>query len=49
MNYQEMVRSQAKTSQQRFVQMLAQDFNFAPKIAPVILAEAESCLGSSEI
>lgn len=49
MNYQEMVRSQAKTSQQRFVQMLAQDFNFAPKIAQVILAEAQSCLhGTSE-
>ncbi len=49
MNYQEMVRSQAKTSEQRFVQMLAQDFNFAPKIAQVILAEAQSCLyGTSE-
>jgi hypothetical protein len=47
MNYQEMVRSQAKTPQQRFVQMLAQEFNFAPRIAQVILAEAQSCLHGS--
>jgi hypothetical protein len=47
MNYQEMVRSQAKTPQQRFVQMLAQDFNFAPRIAQVILAEAQSYLHGS--
>ena len=42
-------RLEAKTPQQRFVRMLEQDFQFAPKIAQVILEEAQACLlGQSE-
>ncbi len=35
-------RLQSKTGQQRFIQMLEQEFQFAPKIAQVILEEAQA-------
>ncbi len=38
-------RMQTKTGQQRFLQMLEQEFQFAPKVAQVILEEAETSLG----
>lgn len=37
-------RMQTKTAQQRFVQILEQEFQFAPKVAQVILEEAEASL-----
>ena len=37
-------RLQTKTPQQRFIQMLEQEFQFAPKIAQVILEEAQASL-----
>ncbi len=37
-------RLQSKTGQQRFIQMLEQEFQFAPRIAQVILEEAQTCL-----
>jgi len=37
-------RLQSKTPQQRFIQMLEQEFQFAPKIAQVILEEAQASL-----
>jgi predicted ArsR family transcriptional regulator len=43
-NETELDRYQAKTPEQRFLQILQQDFRYAPKIAEVILAEAQSCL-----
>jgi len=43
-NEPELDRCQAKTPEQRFLQILQQDFRYAPKIAEVILAEAQSCL-----
>lgn len=37
-------RLQAKSRKQRFLNMMQQEFNFAPKIAQAILAEAQDCL-----
>jgi biotin operon repressor len=43
-------RLEAKTPEQRFVRMLEQEFDFAPKIAQVILEEAQaSLLGKPEL
>jgi hypothetical protein len=44
MNPYELARLEAKTVQQRFSQMLQYDFNLAPKIAQVIMQEAEQFL-----
>jgi len=44
MNQDEMTRLQAKTPEQRLLSMLQQEFNFPPKIAQAILAEAQDCL-----
>ena len=43
-NETELDRYDAKTSEKRFLQILEQDFRYAPKIAEVILAEAQGCL-----
>ena len=43
-NETELDRYQAKTPEQRFLQILQQDFRYAPKIAEAILSEAQSCL-----
>jgi biotin operon repressor len=49
MNKDQVVRLQAKTPEQRFLNMLEKEFNQAPRIAQVILADAQSCLlGSSK-
>ena len=37
-------RLQAKSREQRFLNLMAQEFNFAPKIAQAILADAQDCL-----
>lgn len=37
-------RLQAKSREQRFLNMMQQEFNFAPKIAQAILADAQDCL-----
>ncbi len=37
-------RLQAKSRKQRFLNMMEQDFNFAPKIAQAVLADAQDCL-----
>jgi DNA-binding Lrp family transcriptional regulator len=48
MNVQTMERLQAKTPQQRFVHLLEQDFQLAPKVAQAVLEEAHvNLLGSS--
>lgn len=39
-----MERMQAKTAEQRFLNMLTQEFNYAPRIAQAVLAEAQACL-----
>ncbi len=44
MNQDELQRLQAKTPEQRFLSMLEQEFNYAPRIAQAILAEARECL-----
>ena len=44
MDTEELKRAQAKTAEQRFVNVLIQEFNYAPKIAQAILAEAQACL-----
>lgn len=44
MNQAENARRQAKSPEQRLLTMLQQEFNFAPKIAQAILAEAQDCL-----
>ena len=44
MNTQEMERLQAKTPEQRFMQVLEQDFHYAPKVAQAVLEEAQACL-----
>ncbi|MCP5097676.1 MAG: DUF1670 domain-containing protein [Chloroflexi bacterium] len=44
MNQDEMLRQQAKTREQRFLNMMKQEFNYPPKIAQAILAEAQDCL-----
>ena len=43
-NESELDRNQAKTPEQRFLQILQQDFRYAPKIAEAILTEAQTCL-----
>jgi hypothetical protein len=40
----EIRRFQAKTREQRFLNMMEQEFNYPPKIAQAILAEAQDCL-----
>jgi len=37
-------RLQAKTREQQFLNMMEQEFNFAPKIAQAVLADAQDCL-----
>jgi hypothetical protein len=37
-------RLQAKSREQRFLNMMQQEFNFAPKIAQAVLAEVQDCL-----
>ena len=44
MNQDEIRRKQAKTRQQRFLNMMTQEFNYPPKIAQAILTEAQDCL-----
>jgi DNA-binding CsgD family transcriptional regulator len=44
MEQDEIQRLQAKTPEQRFLSVLEQEFNYAPKIAQAILAEAQECL-----
>ncbi len=46
-NIEEIERLQAKTAEQRFLQALAQDFHYPPKIAQAILDEAQACLQGS--
>lgn len=48
MNPYELARLEAKTGQQRFNQMLQHDFKLAPKIAQVIVQEAEQWLSASQ-
>ncbi len=43
-NEAELDRCEAKTPEQRFLQILQQDFRYAPKIAEAILSEAQDCL-----
>jgi hypothetical protein len=44
MNQDETLRQQAKTREQRFLNLMEQEFNYPPKIAQAILAEAQDCL-----
>lgn len=44
MNQDELKRQQAKTREQRFLNQMEEEFNYAPKIARAILAEAQECL-----
>lgn len=44
MNQDEIIRQQAKTREQRFLNLMQQEFNYPPKIAQAILAEAQDCL-----
>lgn len=44
MNNREIERLQAKTPEQRFLQVLEQDFHYAPKVAWAVLEEAQTCL-----
>jgi CRP-like cAMP-binding protein len=44
MNKDEIRRLEAKTPEQRFLQVLAEDFHCAPKVAQAVLEEAEACL-----
>lgn len=44
MNQDEILRQQAKTREQRFLNMMEQEFNYPPKIAQAILMEAQDCL-----
>ncbi len=44
MNKDEIQRLQAKSREQRFLNMMEQEFNFAPKIAQALLADAQDCL-----
>jgi hypothetical protein len=44
MTADEIQRRQAKTVEQRFLNVLEQEFQYAPKIAQAILAEAQECL-----
>jgi hypothetical protein len=44
MNQDEMLRQQAKTREQRFLNLMEQEFNYPPRIAQAILAEVQECL-----
>lgn len=44
MNQDEIRRQQAKTREQQFLNLMEQEFNYSPKIAEAILAEAQACL-----
>lgn len=44
MDKQTSERLQAKTPERRFLQVLEQDFQYAPKVAQAILEEAQTCL-----
>jgi len=44
MTNDEMGRMQAKTAERRFVQVLEQEYNCAPRVATAILEEAQECL-----
>ena len=44
MNQDEILRQQAKTREQHFLNLMEQEFNYPPKIAQAILAEAQDCL-----
>ncbi len=44
MKKDEIQRLQAKSREQRFLNMMEQEFNFAPKIAQALLADAQDCL-----
>lgn len=44
MNKQEIERLQAKTSEQRFLRMLEEEFHQSPRVAQVLLEEAQTCL-----
>lgn len=44
MKKDEIQRLQAKSREQRFLNMMEQEFNFAPKIAQAVLADAQDCL-----
>jgi biotin operon repressor len=44
MNNREMERLQAKTPEKRFLQLLEQEFDYAPKVAQAVLEEAQACL-----
>ena len=44
MQAEEKARLQAKTAEQQFLNVLTQEFNYAPKVAQAILEEAQTCL-----
>ena len=44
MNQEELERIQAKTPEQRFLSIMAEEFKYAPKVAEAILVEAQECL-----
>lgn len=44
MKQDEILRLQAKTAEQRFLSLMEQEYNYAPRIAQAILAEAQECL-----
>ena len=44
MNNQATERLQAKTPGKRFLQVLEQEFHYAPKVAQAVLEEAQACL-----
>jgi len=48
-NEQEIQRCEAKTSEQRFLQILQREYHYAPKIAESILAEAQDCFQGSPV
>ena len=49
MNKQTNERLQAKTPERRFLQVLEQEFQYAPRVAQAVLQEAQACLlGTSE-
>ena len=44
MKQEQIKRQEAKTAEQRFLQVLGQDFDQAPRVARAILEEAQDCL-----
>lgn len=44
MKHDEIDRLQAKTAEQRFIRVMIEEFNYAPKVAQAILTEAEESL-----